>query len=179
MQQNTYDLVILDGAYPECALGLAYHFRAPFIYINTVGFYTNSLSLAGNPTLYSITPFFGIAFSDNMNIFQRLFNTAYHLGASLIHTFITRCFLHPILMKHISSNIPNPNEISKNVSLIFQNGHFSLTYPRPFLPSVVEVACLHCHPSKPLPPVGLGGMFVVSPKFDRSTDFYRLLTMCC
>lgn len=153
MRRNAYDLVILDGAYPECAVGLAYHFRAPFIYVNTVGFYTGSLSQAGNPVPYSVTPFFGLAFSDNMNVFQRLMNTAYHLTVSLIHTIITRYFVHPILRTHISSSIPNPYEISKNVSMIFQNGHFSLTYPRPFLPSVVEVACLHCHSPKPLPAV--------------------------
>jgi len=155
MRRNAYDLVILDGSYPECTVGLAHHFRAPFIYINTVGFYTGSLSQAGNPAPYSVTPFFGLAFSDSMNVFQRLLNTVYHLSVSLMHAVIMRYFVHPILKTHISSNIPSPYEMSKNVSLIFQNGHFSLTYPRPFLPSVVEVACLHCHSPKPLPAVGL------------------------
>lgn len=34
-----YDLMILDGAYPECALGIAHHFKVPYMYINTVGMY--------------------------------------------------------------------------------------------------------------------------------------------
>ncbi len=154
MRRGTFDLVILDGAYPECAVGLAYHFQVPFIYVNTVGFYTGSISQAGNPAPYSVTPFFGLPFSDNMHLVQRLVNAGYHLCLSLLHTVMVRYFLHQVLKTHISATIPNPNEISKNVSMIFQNGHFSLTYPRPFLPSVVEIACIHCRPAKALPKVG-------------------------
>lgn len=153
MRQNTFDLLILDGAYPECAVGLAYHFRAPFIYINTVGFYTGSLSQAGNPAPYSVTPYLGLPFSDNMNLLQRLINTGYHMTLSLLQSIMVRFFMHQVQKTHISASIPCPYEISKNVSLIFQNGHFSLTYPRPFLPSVVEIACLHCRSAKPLPAV--------------------------
>lgn len=155
MHRSTFDLLILDGAYPECAVGLAYHFRTPFIYINTVGFYTGSLSQAGNPTPYSVTPYLGLPLSDNMNLLQRLINTSYHLTLSILHAIMVRCFVHQVLKSHISSNIPSPYEISKNVSLILQNGHFSLTYPRPFLPSVVEIACLHCRSAKPLPEVSV------------------------
>lgn len=49
INQN-FDLIILDGAYPECALGFVHHFNAPFMYINTVGFYMGSLSTAGKTT---------------------------------------------------------------------------------------------------------------------------------
>lgn len=35
----------MDGAYPECSLGFAYHYNIPFMYINTVGFYTGNCSL--------------------------------------------------------------------------------------------------------------------------------------
>lgn len=41
--------MILDGAYPECALGLQYKMGLPFMYINTVGFHTPSISRAGSP----------------------------------------------------------------------------------------------------------------------------------
>lgn len=80
-----FDLVILDGAFPECAVGLAYTFRVPFMYINTVGFYTGSLSLAGNPAPYSITPVFFSSFTDDMNLYQRLLNTVYTMFAFTVH----------------------------------------------------------------------------------------------
>ena len=81
------DLIVLDGAYPECALGLVYRFSAPFIYINTVGFYTGSLSLAGNPAPYSVTPFFGRPFTDRMSLWERTLNSVYYV--SLVYFYLT------------------------------------------------------------------------------------------
>ncbi|ETN60417.1 hypothetical protein AND_007961 [Anopheles darlingi] len=70
-----FDLVILDGAFPECALGLVYRLGVPFMYINTVGFYTGTMSLAGNPTPYSTTPIFYRPLTDDMSFIERLSNT--------------------------------------------------------------------------------------------------------
>jgi UDP-glucoronosyl and UDP-glucosyl transferase len=81
-----FDLLILDGAFPECALGLQYRFNVPFMYINTVGFYTGSTSRAGSPTPYSITPHFSIALTDHMNFLERVTNTAVHVLLNVIHS---------------------------------------------------------------------------------------------
>lgn len=67
-----FDLLIIDGAYPECAMGFVHFYGAPFIYINTVGMYTGSVSLAGNPTPFSVTPFLAKSFNDNMSFLQRV-----------------------------------------------------------------------------------------------------------
>lgn len=80
--RQTYDMLIIDGAYPECAMGLAHHFGAPYIYINTVGFYIGSLSLAGNPAPYSFTPFLGnelllVLHTHNTNNFTNRFLAGY------------------------------------------------------------------------------------------------------
>lgn len=80
-----FDLVILDGAFPECALSLVHKIRVPFMYINTVGFYTGSLQLAGNPTPYSMTPVFFSSFTDEMNLYQRFLNSAYTMFAYGMH----------------------------------------------------------------------------------------------
>lgn len=85
-----FELVILDGAFPECAVSLVYAFRAPFMMINTVGLYTGSLSLAGNPAPYSTTPIFFSSFTDEMNLYQRFLNTIYTLFAYSVHR--VRCF---------------------------------------------------------------------------------------
>jgi len=37
--------------------------------------------------------------------------------------------------------------------LILNNAHFSLTYPRPGMPQIIDVAGMHCKPGKPLPKV--------------------------
>lgn len=72
---NQFDLMIMDGAYPECSVGIAYFLNIPFMYINTVGFYMGSISNAGSPTPYSVTPFFARGMTDQMNVFQRTLNT--------------------------------------------------------------------------------------------------------
>lgn len=93
-----FDLVILDGAFPECALGLVHTLRAPFMYINTVGFYTGSLSMAGNPSPYSTTPIFFSSFTDEMNLYQRFLNTIFTMFAYSVHrvscTSLKFCFFN-------------------------------------------------------------------------------------
>nr|AYC63264.1 UDP-glycosyltransferase 50D2 [Holotrichia parallela] len=149
---QTFDLIIMDGAFPECALGLVYYFKIPFMYINTVGFYTGSLSVAGNPTPYSITPFLARPFTDNMNLLERTVNSFWHICANLMHSVMVKVFLHNVLKKHFGKDIPHSYELSKNVSFILQNGYTTVTYARPYLPNVAEIACIHCKDPKPLPP---------------------------
>nr|CAH7722179.1 unnamed protein product [Callosobruchus chinensis] len=146
-----FDLLILDGAFPECALGFVHHFNAPFMYINTVGFYTGSLSNAGNPTPYSFIPFLSTDLTDSMSTLQRIRNTVWYLAAEALHSVTVRWFLQDVVRRHFGDDVPPVYDISKNVSFILQNGHATVTYPRPYLPNVAEIACIHCKKAKPLP----------------------------
>lgn len=83
---SKFNLLILDGAFPECALGLQYKFNVPFMYINTVGFYTGATSLSGSPAPYSITPHFTLALTDDMNFIQRATNTAMSVFLQAVHS---------------------------------------------------------------------------------------------
>jgi hypothetical protein len=85
MHQINFILIHLLLSSIECALGMQYKFNIPFIYLNTVGFYTNSVSRAGSPTPYSITPSFAIAMTDNMNFIQRVTNSLAHVTLSVSH----------------------------------------------------------------------------------------------
>lgn len=150
-----FDLLILDGAYPECALGFVKRYKAPFMYINTVGFYTGSLSVAGNPTPYSVTPFLSRPFTDSMSFVQRTTNTLWHFTANVLHSFLIRQLIQKILVKHFGTEMPPIYDLSSNVSFILQNAHATVTYPRPYLPNVAEIACIHCKPAKALPDVSI------------------------
>ncbi|XP_026482598.1 LOW QUALITY PROTEIN: 2-hydroxyacylsphingosine 1-beta-galactosyltransferase-like [Ctenocephalides felis] len=149
--RQSFDLLILDGAFPECALGLAHHYGVPFMYLNTVGFYMGSLSLAGNPAPSSVTPFLGRAFTDDMNIFDRALNTGWYIGMYAAHYVLNRFWLQSVLRKHLGEGVPFVYDLSRNVSFILQNGHHTVSYPRPYLPNVAEIACIHCKPARPLP----------------------------
>lgn len=147
---RNFDLAILDGAFPECALGLVHIFKIPFMYMNTVGFFTGSLSLAGNPTPISITPNVFSSFTDNMNIIERAMNTGYQVLSDIVHKLVTRLVYYKI-QKNLGSNVIHPYDLSKNVSFILQNGHTIVSYPRALNPNVAEVACIHCKEPSPLP----------------------------
>lgn len=149
---RSFDLIMLDGAFPECALGIVYRLKIPFMYINTVGFYAMSFSISGSPTPFSVTPFFGKAFTDNMGIIDRALNTGWYVMAYSAHILMTT-ILQGVLRRHFGSQMPHVYDMSKNVSFILQNGHYSVSYPRPYLPNVAEVACIHCKESKRLNPV--------------------------
>lgn len=151
---RSYDLIILDGAYPECALGLVYKMKVPFMYINTVGFYAGPTSIAGSPAPYSVTPIFAKAFTDNMGFVDRALNAFWHLGAMLGHG-ISVTILQGVLRRHFGPQMPHVYDMGKNVSFILQNAHFSVSYPRPFLPNVAEIACIHCKESKKLNSVSI------------------------
>ncbi|XP_053608926.1 UDP-glucosyltransferase 2 [Plodia interpunctella] len=148
---RTFDLMILDGSYPECALGLVHRLKLPFMYINTVGFYAMPFSGSGSPAPYSVTPFFGKAYTDNMGIIDRALNAGWHIGTKLLHS-VSIGILHSVLKRHLGPQTPHSYDMAKNVSFILQNGHFSVSYPRPYLPNVAEVACIHCKEAKRLDP---------------------------
>jgi hypothetical protein len=61
--------------------------------------------------------------------------------------------MQSVVRKHLGSDIPSLYDLAKNVSFILQSSHFSIDYPRAFMPNVAEIACIHCKPSQPLPNV--------------------------
>ncbi|XP_055920237.1 UDP-glucosyltransferase 2 isoform X2 [Eupeodes corollae] len=150
LMNRNFDLAILDGAFPECALGMVRHYKIPFMYMNTVGFYTGSLSVAGNPGSYAITPNFYTAFTDNMNLIERAVNTAMQISFTMMHKLVIG-LVHKVLQDRLGPDHPHPYDISKNVSFILQNGHTVVSYPRALNPNIAEVACIHCKPARPLP----------------------------
>ncbi|XP_067634048.1 UDP-glucosyltransferase 2 [Eurosta solidaginis] len=150
LMNRNFDLAILDGAFPECALGMVYHYKIPFMYMNTVGFYTGSLARSGNPGSYATTPSFYMGFTDTMNIVERAMNTGIKVFEDVMHRLVM-AFVYRILRNQIDTHMPHPYDISKNVSFILQNGHAVVSYPRALNPNVAEIACIHCKPAKPLP----------------------------
>lgn len=68
----------------------------------------------------------------------------------------SRALVHNVLKAHLGDDIPTINEFGRNLSFALQNGHFSVSNSRPYLPSIAEIGCIHCQPAKPLPKVRIG-----------------------
>lgn len=57
------------------------------------------------------------------------------------------------MRKYFGVDLPFLDDIIKNTSLILVNHHFSLAFPRPLLPNVIEIGGHHIRSPKPLPAV--------------------------
>ncbi|KAF4514260.1 UNVERIFIED_CONTAM: UDP-glycosyltransferase-02a, partial [Ephemera danica] len=97
LKGRSYQLVMLDGAYSACALGLAYHFSAPYMFLNTVAMYTEPLAIAGNPEVFAITPFVNTAYTEHMGMLARLHNAVLHLMSRILQRFVVNFFVQPEL----------------------------------------------------------------------------------
>lgn len=60
--------------------GFSEHFKCPHIFISTVGATTWASTVTGNPMPLSYVPHVFLDLTDEMNLFERLQNTVFHLA---------------------------------------------------------------------------------------------------
>ncbi|XP_011193318.1 UDP-glycosyltransferase UGT5 [Zeugodacus cucurbitae] len=134
-----FDLLILEPLRNEPLFGFAEHFKAPIIGISTYGMDPHLDEYVGNISPLSFTPLYTVPLTDHMNFWQRLLN--------LWWTTVERVHLHTIMLPYYEEvykhYFPNSStelkQLRKNMSLLLLNQHFSLSYPRPYVPNVIEV----------------------------------------
>jgi glucuronosyltransferase len=86
-----------------------------------------------------------------MTFFQRVKNALGTIALSGVFRFYYNPIMEKIYRAHFGQDTPGVEEIKYNVSLILANGHFSLNFPRPLMPEVIDVGGMHCRPANPLP----------------------------
>ncbi|XP_058804438.1 UDP-glucosyltransferase 2-like isoform X2 [Phymastichus coffea] len=139
-----WDVVVIDGAYPECLLGVLHGQQVPTIMLNTVALYSGSLARQGNPSPWSIRPYFGKALTQDMNFAQRILNVSYLSILEIMHWIMITGFIQPTLRKHLGEQVPDVRELVSEVPLTLQNNHYSVSDSTPYLSNVVNVACIQC-----------------------------------
>lgn len=109
----------------------------------------------GNPNPYAYIPDPFLDYSSHMSFRERLVNTLngvyWRIGQEFYN--IPR---HDAVMRqyfNYTNDIPPLSHIVRNTSLLLLNNHFSLNYPRPLVPNMVEVGGMHVQPPKKLPEV--------------------------
>ncbi|CAG7833891.1 unnamed protein product [Allacma fusca] len=147
--KEKFDLVFLN-AFNDCFAGFVYKIGAPFIIVTTGATPSFIAELVGNRLPTSFVPLQIVpGISDDMTFGQRTLN---FLITQMFH--IMRAVSGKeaaVYRKALGEDLPEFREIEGNVSMIFSNSYFPLTYPRPLLPDIVEVGGMHCRPAKPLP----------------------------
>lgn len=167
-----FDLVIMEVFHTHALLGLGQHFNAPVVVMTTFGDTIWTTQLVGSPSPAAFVPNPSLEFTHNMKFKERLQNTFYSFAEYLIlhyRTYPQQVSSSQLKCKnqmtiYFSSQeryyliaFPEAKKtfqevIKSDVSLVLQNTHFSLNYPRPLMPNVIEVGGIQIERTpKPLP----------------------------
>ncbi|EDW38379.1 GL12044 [Drosophila persimilis] len=152
--KDHYDLIIVEALRSDAYYGFAAHFNAPIIGVSTFGADWNIDELVGNTSPFSYIPLQTTGFTDRMTFRQRLTNivdTAIAwLNYNLVH-MPKQVEIYEKYLPEAAARVPL-NELNRNFSLVLLNQHFSLSFPRPYVPNMIEVGGLHIsHKPAPLP----------------------------
>lgn len=88
-----------------------------------------------------------------MTFLERLENVFYSVLEEINYRLFVLKEQDKIMRKYLGNDLPPIENIIKNTSLVFVNHHYSLAFPRPNLPNMVEIGGFHVNPPKPLPAV--------------------------
>lgn len=153
IMEESFDLILMQPMFNDCALGLVYRLGAPLVLFSPVsvaGFLVDKIGLHF-PS--SVVPNLLLDLPMEMDFYQRFLNFGFDVLLGVTIKFYYQPAIHAIFRDKVGDDVPTVNEILANTSLILSNGHFSLQGHKPLTPDVVEVGGLHSRPAKPLPKV--------------------------
>ncbi|KAJ6644050.1 UDP-glucosyltransferase 2, partial [Pseudolycoriella hygida] len=140
---TTFDVIIIEIFMSEAFLGLGHHFQAPVVGFSSFGTNKWTNDMVGNPNPISYIPHFQGRFSNGMTFFERVGNLLMHLGESALISWFYMGRQEKLYNDIFPDPKPTLDVLHKNVSLILVNNHFTLNYPRPYVPNMIEVGGLH------------------------------------
>ncbi|KAJ6640035.1 UDP-glycosyltransferase UGT5 [Pseudolycoriella hygida] len=137
-----YDVIVMQIFMNEAFLGIGHHFKAPIVGFSSFGASKWTNDMVGTPTPMSYVPHIQLKYTDRMTFFQRVCNVLAYVGETLYMDWIYM----PKQAKVYNEIFPDPkptlDELLRNVSLVLVNSHFSLQFPRPYVPNMIEVGGL-------------------------------------
>jgi glucuronosyltransferase len=153
-----FDLVISEQFQQESMNMFAYKYNCPLVTISTLDYAEHMHQAQGQMTPLSHVPHFLSYSSDKMTFFERLEN----IVVSLYDVIGRKLYYYP---KHNSmaseafkklenergGRLPSVQELERKISLHLVNSHPALSYPRPKMPGMIDIAGIHIQPTKPLP----------------------------
>ncbi|XP_052899159.1 UDP-glycosyltransferase UGT5-like [Anopheles moucheti] len=146
-----FDLVIMESFLNDAHLGFAHHFKAPCVVLSTFGASRWTNDMVGTPSPISYVPHPFLSFTDRMSFVQRISNMLMAIMDSVLGHILS----YPVQSAMYEAAFPDPKpplEYLRRhaVSLALLNNHFSLSYPRPYVPNMIEVGGMHVN-RKPNP----------------------------
>ncbi|XP_058054053.1 UDP-glycosyltransferase UGT5-like [Anopheles bellator] len=139
-----FDLVVMENFLNDAHLGFAHHFKVPCIAVSTFGASRWTTELVGTPSPTSYIPHPFLRFTDRMTFVERIGN----MLMTVMDMVIGQLLDTPVQSAMYEEAFPGPKppleHLRKHsVSLVLVNNHFSLSYPRPYVPNMIEVGGMH------------------------------------
>lgn len=153
LQHQQYDLILLCIWLSEALYGLGEYFNVPIVGVSTFSSSYPLDLLVGNISPVSIIPTMFLQHTYEATFLQRCLNVALSVIDKMIYSYL---YL-PGQQKLYQEVFPNAtlsfDQARRNFSLVLINQHFSLRYPRPYVPNMIEVAGLHIEDRSPSLPL--------------------------
>lgn len=144
-----FDVVIMEVFLSEAMLGFGQHFNAPTIGFSTFGASKWTTDMVGSPSPLSYVPHPFLTFTDKMTFVERLCNTIFTTFENIGYSLYL-----PRQSEIYEAAFPEKNktplaELRSNVALVLLNNHFTMSYPRPYSPNMIEIGGIHINRKAP------------------------------
>jgi glucuronosyltransferase len=163
-KDNQFDLIIMEAFFNDCFLGFVHEFRVPVVQVCSFGGTEWMGDWVGNPNSYAYVPGGFLAYSDRMTFWERLTNALYGIGQRIGRKYYYLPQQDAIARRHFNytDELPSISELQTSTALVLLNNHFSLSYPKPLMPNMIQVGGMHIKPAKTLPEVTSGTHLVIA-----------------
>uniref|UniRef100_A0A182PLT1 Peptidase S1 domain-containing protein n=1 Tax=Anopheles epiroticus TaxID=199890 RepID=A0A182PLT1_9DIPT len=146
----SFDLVISEQFFQESWLVFAHKYSAPIVTISTYGYSDFFDQIMGLRTPWSFVPHMVLSYTDDMTLFQRMYNFA----ISSYDAFFRQFYLleqDVIAREAFGQGVPSVTALEQSISVILVNSHPIVSIPRPTMRGLVDIGGAHIRPPKPLP----------------------------
>ncbi|CAH1402292.1 unnamed protein product [Nezara viridula] len=144
---SKFDMVITETFFcQEPFIALGHKYSAIQVSVQTINLFMALSRLTGNPLNPAYVPSPAFPSSHHLNFWERSKSTLANLLDYLISHALW-LYLEYYMRSHFApypgfENLPPMLNMFKNLSLVLLDNHMAITYPRPYLPNIVEIGGL-------------------------------------
>lgn len=153
LEPNQFDILLVEDFNSDCAMGLVYKLKKPFIGLTTnvpMPWTPDNLGLINNP---AFIPTHFLGHGVRPDLFQSIESFLSTLYFKWYFYFYSQIPEHKLLKQYFGDDLPPLENIMRNMSMLLLNTYFPLIGARPYPPSVVEVGGIYHGEVKELPKV--------------------------
>lgn len=150
-----FDLVLIECWYSDIYLAIGHRYSAPVVCLSPMSPSVTLSQSLGLPDHPAYVPSFWLRYSDSMSFGERLYNVAIAatelIASEIVFQSAEQQMLDDLYTYPGHRDCPPLDALRHAVQLTLVNGHYSVSYARPYPPNVVQVAGMHMRPQTSTP----------------------------